>query len=1059
MVKTGGNKGYYSSARGGFVSSTGRVYPTRNPSFVPSGHTSLTPSTGGVSVQGGKVTTVSPTGRKSTFVGNVKVPNTGMTATQISKQTRKEALSSGLVPSRDISRVSFGAALSAPALAPQTRQSVQYSSPDTSVQTFNIDPALLNAISQGTGLNTTTMNAPPKSSFWSRYFPDYSKRQGLPEGISETAFSIVPQGGSKPFEGKQSYAFVIESQAKTPEEILQEQQIVGELGSGVNRPNFFAMTSQQELSVLERKRDIETYVGDIFAAQRKQSEISQQFQANPQSFKEAVISGTKFAYDTKGNITGYQTEYSLPSSYFESLPEFKALEQFKGNFIPTKDTRITTTGEPLVGAYQFKGMGQEGLSSTKTWQSEYAKRFSTPSDYFAYTKSPTKALLSEGIRGFVETALVYPAEHPVKSLVVAGATFGTLGFGVPVGVTALEAAGVSGGTIAGIGSSAGFLATGVYAGTVAYNFKTAQTPYAKGGVLAETVTTELAPSLIGGYYGTKFGTYLTTPKYSFETRRGEFTQLNTGDTLKVYQTGQMGKDTYFTVKGKAVFEIPSETSYSIQPTPLQKMFGFKTQYGILDTPIYQIQTLGKNQFFIRPSTETPNVYGYYGGGLRTVKTTGYQPFVESKWSIGTTRFIETRTESFVGSGKMYSFAKADLAVQPASIFNFNLGVGKTFDFTQFFKGVTTTGTRYSFGGGEFKFTPKEITIGTKGYYTSGGGYTMSGKTYVPSSYQRYGVSSGFSKITQPSSTAYGYELNIQTKETPFNYKGKQGTMYSGETTSELTSGDIYGRTYFKTRTYVPEDTISSMDITKNYGYPDWVKVTKNPPVYKAGEFDYLAKGASPYAGSKSARIGGRKFEYSGGQGVLIQEVSRVFPSSQIFLPSSFSGVTIPKTQTTQTNLLSLSIPARARTNILMPQTELGDRLITTGEFKFVETTVPKTPVNFASISGQVSRQSTKTITTTTTVTTTPTVPISPPTFDFPPVSTVTPFPLLLKPFAGFSTGARSRKIKGKKRRGKYTPSYEALVFNIKGKQPKKITGLEVRPIPKGFTWAYNKLKF
>jgi hypothetical protein len=34
-----------------------------------------------------------------------------------------------------------------------------------------------------------------------------------------------------------------------------------------------------------------------------------------------------------------------------------------------------------------------------------------------------------------------------------------------------------------------------------------------------------------------------------------------------------------------------------------------------------------------------------------------------------------------------------------------------------------------------------------------------------------------------------------------------------------------------------------------------------------------------------------------------------------------------------------------------------------------------------------------------------------------------------------------------------------LIFNIKGKAPKRITGLEVRPITRGFKWSYNKINF
>lgn len=71
------------------------------------------------------------------------------------------------------------------------------------------------------------------------------------------------------------------------------------------------------------------------------------------------------------------------------------------------------------------------------------------------------------------------------------------------------------------------------------------------------------------------------------------------------------------------------------------------------------------------------------------------------------------------------------------------------------------------------------------------------------------------------------------------------------------------------------------------------------------------------------------------------------------------------------------------------------------------------------------------------------------------------------PNFGFPSGEfNSRKpvkyFKGK-RRPKYTPDYRSLVFNIRGKAPKvgKLTGYGEarRPIPKGYSFAYGKIKF
>lgn len=77
-----------------------------------------------------------------------------------------------------------------------------------------------------------------------------------------------------------------------------------------------------------------------------------------------------------------------------------------------------------------------------------------------------------------------------------------------------------------------------------------------------------------------------------------------------------------------------------------------------------------------------------------------------------------------------------------------------------------------------------------------------------------------------------------------------------------------------------------------------------------------------------------------------------------------------------------------------------------------------------------------------------------------PVTTFPAFalPLLNKKFSfDFSLG--TRKVKGRKRRSKYTPSYEALLLNVSGKQPRGIeTGLKLRPIPRGFKWSFGRIK-
>lgn len=63
------------------------------------------------------------------------------------------------------------------------------------------------------------------------------------------------------------------------------------------------------------------------------------------------------------------------------------------------------------------------------------------------------------------------------------------------------------------------------------------------------------------------------------------------------------------------------------------------------------------------------------------------------------------------------------------------------------------------------------------------------------------------------------------------------------------------------------------------------------------------------------------------------------------------------------------------------------------------------------------------------------------------------------PFSGDIDFGKANRIYKGKQRTKYVPSYEALVFGVKGKVPKGIeTGARIRPIPKGYSWAFNKVK-
>lgn len=88
-----------------------------------------------------------------------------------------------------------------------------------------------------------------------------------------------------------------------------------------------------------------------------------------------------------------------------------------------------------------------------------------------------------------------------------------------------------------------------------------------------------------------------------------------------------------------------------------------------------------------------------------------------------------------------------------------------------------------------------------------------------------------------------------------------------------------------------------------------------------------------------------------------------------------------------------------------------------------------------------------------TLTRTPSIPKTPATPFTPIISTpVSPpkippaTPFLFPPFPALLPRAKGKPYKSKGRKGAYAPSLGALIFGITGKKPKRLTGLEVRPI-------------
>lgn len=97
----------------GFVTSSGTVYPTTNPTWTPPGYASTNAGQGAVVTQAGRGTSVYDSSGKltGTYIGNAVVPNTGgMTANELNRMNVQGAVKAGVSPNRVSSTYFVGVA-------------------------------------------------------------------------------------------------------------------------------------------------------------------------------------------------------------------------------------------------------------------------------------------------------------------------------------------------------------------------------------------------------------------------------------------------------------------------------------------------------------------------------------------------------------------------------------------------------------------------------------------------------------------------------------------------------------------------------------------------------------------------------------------------------------------------------------------------------------------------------------------------------------------------------------------------------------------------------------
>lgn len=497
-------------------------------------------------------------------------------------------------------------------------------------------------------------------------------------------------------------------------------------------------------------------------------------------------------------------------------------------------------------------------------------------------------------------------------------------------------------------------------------------------------------------------------------------------------------------------------------------------------------------------------------GKRTMKTPVAQPLTPPSDFLGYTKEVFTETPGFVaqtiplvlgaqfaGTASFGSLTSGIKMLQPIRI------KGGTFvpDLKREFRTDLQKGGAKSFeikkGDTTVSFTSaktKDFGIGlestqyTKAFKGKTGGVAYTELKNVPYSYiDPYGQIRIFDARTTITSASY-----FKFKGTP---RGEFGTSIKGTsfyTSEALGSGVQYfdtlsfGKTTgqigsFETFRFLSGQRVTQFTKTGEGIYPaELVGKTKKvfysadagilPDITGTGlRFNWETTMKDVGSGVNIFRGGGTKTPFSKTFGSETTTTIEV-PSYQTPLVTGLEGIgglvtvpknlfqpmvystQIPKTETkTATSVINLNKLQDLTKTIADEKTIFGTGLVYTPSVKTFQGSIPALT--------QIPALQTKTAQETEQVfaPTQTTFIFTPPTYTTPKPRITGGFGIL--PFglggAGFP---KTRRYKGK-RKFKYTPSYEAFIFNIRGSKPKGIeTGARIRPITKGFSFVRTRIK-
>lgn len=549
----------------------------------------------------------------------------------------------------------------------------------------------------------------------------------------------------------------------------------------------------------------------------------------------------------------------------------------------------------------------------------------------------------------------------------------------------------------------GYGSMALWGGSETMKFFEAPTYEQKGQILGSS-TRELFAFHSGLKTGSAFAQKSSLLKYDVEVKVGKSTkqiQEKPPQLIKQDVRGRAGDVILSTTAGKPLKGTGEAATY-IKKTPLtytiNKPFSSKITKTIeIPTKTTVSTEFGKNIIGTKQVSE--GVFKFKGTGTRT--------------DIISTKFLDVY-------GK--NVALRNIAIKEVKVFDMKGTVVKTGTKTYF--GQLSEPMRLK--------TVERVTIREPTFADKRLDIFLQGKAFGK------GIR-GRPSLVRGDTFEFTPTAKIETPDYSYTY---------GKSLSQFISGGRKTNVYFTSITRTPSEMPLDISFTKTGGGRIISGGSSSSSSFSSSKSNLVQTSkADTIAISDTAKgfsLGGVKSPTIIKTGIITQTGL----STKTSMFPSVSATSITDTKTTQTQIYSTSQFATtltSSTNMLaniqtsFGGTKVGSGLIQAPSQSLTQITIPiQQPTNIPKSSYGFTPSSTRTR------------------FEFPPQDIQ---PVLPSPFKfGFGGGMPFRRIKGRKPRRKYTPDFPSLVLQRRGKAPKVKTGLEMRPIPKGFRWDFSKMQ-